>query len=86
VLADESGSVLFTAAASCTTNGLGHVALLHDHDLDLFTDHASLADDGQSGSFAWRANAALPIASIRRADVPVRFGFVASPAQEAART
>jgi hypothetical protein len=60
------------------------VALLHDHDLDLFTDHATLADDGQSGTFVWRADAALPITPVRRADVAAHFSFIASPAREAA--
>ncbi|WP_027794266.1 DUF2946 family protein [Paraburkholderia acidipaludis] len=90
VWVDESGSVLFAEAASGTAgaaSGSGRVALLHDHDLDLFTDHAALADDGQSGNFTWRTDAnALPIAPLRRADVPARFGFIASPAGEAAAT
>jgi hypothetical protein len=81
---DEAGSVLF--AQSGEANGEPpRVALLHDHDLDLFTDHAELADDGQSGTFMWRADAALPLSAIRRTDVPARFGFVASPAQESAQ-
>ncbi|MFP6558047.1 DUF2946 family protein [Paraburkholderia sp. B3] len=85
VWVDESGSVLLVEAACGAASGSGHVALLHDHDLDLFTDHATLADDGQSGHFMWRTDAdALPIMPIRRADVPARFGFIASPAREAA--
>lgn len=72
--ADEGGSVLFA-----DTSTPPHVALLHDHDLDLFAEHATLADDGASGSFAWRADAALPLQSIRREHVATRFGFVASP-------
>jgi hypothetical protein len=88
VWVDEAGSVLFTD----DTTEPARVALLHDHDLDLFTDHATLAEDGSSGTFAWRAGAALPaalpavlpIAPILRADVPVRFGFVASPEKQAA--
>jgi hypothetical protein len=81
---DESGSVLFAEAVSGAESGWGRVALLHDHDLDLFTDHATLADDGQSGTFVWRADAALPITPVRRADVPAHFGFIASPARAAA--
>jgi hypothetical protein len=84
VWVDEAGSVLFAEAVSGTSSGWGHVALLHDHDLDLFTDHATLADDGQSGTFVWRADAALPITPVRRADVAAHFGFIASPAREAA--
>ncbi len=84
VWADESGSVLFAEVASGAANGFGRAALLHDHDLGLFTDHATIVDDGQNGTFTWRADAALPIAPIRRADVPARFGFIASPAHAAA--
>ncbi|WP_028225824.1 DUF2946 family protein [Paraburkholderia ferrariae] len=84
VWVDEAGSVLFAD----DTAEPARVALLHDHDLDLFTDHATLAEDGSSGTFAWRADATLPavlpIAPILRADVPVRFGYVASPEKQAA--
>ncbi|WP_321787206.1 DUF2946 family protein [Paraburkholderia sp. J94] len=82
---DESGSVLFADAG-----GLGHVprvALLHDHDLGLFAEHATLADDGQSGTFHWRTDAPLPLQTLARADVPSRFAFVPSPehAEKAAK-
>lgn len=84
---DEAGSVLFAEAVpdAAAADVTPRVALLHDHDLDLFSDHATLADDGQSGTFAWRADVALPLKPIRRADVPERFGFVASPERAAAR-
>ncbi|WP_322014939.1 DUF2946 family protein [Paraburkholderia sp. J12] len=78
VWVDEAGSVLFADAQP------PRVALLHDHDLDLFTDHAALAEDGSSGTFAWRTDAVLPIAPILRGDVPARFAFVASPEKAAA--
>lgn len=84
VYVDEAGSVLFADAGTEATPA--RVALLHDHDLDCFSDHAALADDGQSGAFHWRADAALPLQAIRRADVAARFAFVASPAREAAAT
>jgi hypothetical protein len=83
VFVDDAGSVLFAGArAGCPDPA--RVALLHDHDLDLFTDHASLDDDAPRGSFAWRAEAALPLEPIRREQVSARFGFVASPAREEA--
>ncbi|MCG5072877.1 DUF2946 family protein [Paraburkholderia tagetis] len=89
VYVDEHGSVLFEQAAPATAEGsadaaanaLARVALLHDHDLDCFTEHATLAEDGESGTFHWRAETALPLQSIARADVPARFAFVQSPEQ-----
>ncbi|WP_321930272.1 DUF2946 family protein [Paraburkholderia guartelaensis] len=73
---DEAGSVIFADASTPP-----RAALLHDHDLDLFTDHATLADDANSGTFHWRAGAALPLQPIKRAEVSARFAFVASPAR-----
>ncbi|WP_321816251.1 MULTISPECIES: DUF2946 family protein [unclassified Paraburkholderia] len=75
VYLDEHGSVLFANAQS-------HVALLHDHDLDAFAEHATLADDGQSGTFHWRAGIDLPLQAIARAEVPARFAFVQSPEEK----
>ncbi|WP_343672336.1 DUF2946 family protein [Paraburkholderia heleia] len=73
---DEAGSVIFVDAGTPP-----RAALLHDHDLDLFSDHATLADDAHSGTFHWRAGAALPLQPVRRADVSTRFAFVSSPAR-----
>jgi hypothetical protein len=92
VYVDEHGSVLIAAAqasggdvdaagAAGAANATARVALLHDHDLDSFTEHATLDEDGQSGTFHWRAGVELPLQSIVRADVPVRFAFVQSPEQ-----
>ena len=72
---DEAGSVIFADDGTPP-----RAALLHDHDLDLFTDHATLADDAHSGTFHWRADAALPLQPIKRAEVPARLAFVTSPA------
>jgi len=83
VYVDDAGSVLFAGAAAGSSDAV-RVALLHDHDLDLFTDHASLDEDGLGGTFAWRAEAALPLEPVCREQVPARFGFVASPAREEA--
>ncbi|WP_179403492.1 DUF2946 family protein [Burkholderia guangdongensis] len=73
---DDAGGVLFSDAASPA-----RVAALHDHDLDLFADHADF--DATPPVLRWRADAALPLATIACADVPAQFGFVASPAERA---
>jgi hypothetical protein len=75
---DDAGGVLFADAATPP-----RIAALHDHDLDLFADHATLDADGAHGAFRWRDGVELPLAPIRRADVAARFGFVASPAAHA---
>lgn len=75
---DEAGSVLFANASAS-------IALLHDHDLDLFADHAALAEDGQGGAFMWRDETTLPLEPVLREQVPARFGFIASPARKEAR-
>ena len=79
VLIDDEGAVLFVDSATPA-----RIALLHDHDLDLFSDFAALTDDGATGWFHWRAGCDLPVATIVRAEVPTRFGFVPSPAAASA--
>lgn len=79
VYVDEQGSVLFADSGDAD---MARVALLHDHDLDGFAEHATLDDDGESGIFHWRAGADLPLQAIARADVPARFGFIQSPEQQ----
>jgi hypothetical protein len=71
---DDEGGMLFADASSPA-----RIAALHDHDLDLFANHATFGD-GDPGVFHWRDDADLLIESIRRGDVAERFGFVASPA------
>ncbi|RDS98309.1 hypothetical protein DWU95_43155, partial [Burkholderia contaminans] len=56
----------------------------HDHDLGLFADHADL--DAAPPVLRWRDGRTLPLGSIAGADVPTRFGYVASPAQQARDT
>lgn len=75
VLVDDEGAVLFADASRP-----GGVAVLHDHDLDLFAQLASFEGDGPGGVFHWRPDQALAIGAVRRSDVPARFRFVASPA------
>jgi hypothetical protein len=78
---DDEGGVLFT-----DTSVPPRIAVLHDHDLDLFTAHADVAEDGRSGQFHWRAGVTLPLVGVVHADVAAQFGFVASPAQAAAQS
>lgn len=75
VLIDDEGAVLFVDDAKAS-----RVALLHDHDLVLFSEFSVLDEDGRGGRFRWRTNRELSIGTILRARVPDRFGFVASPA------
>lgn len=77
-LADDAGAVLFVDQRQPA-----RVAVLHDHDLDLFTQHASFSADGQLQTFAWRAESALPVCAVEAASLPARFGFVQSPAADA---
>jgi hypothetical protein len=81
VLVDDEGGVLFVDESRPN-----RVAVLHDHDLDLFSQLASLEGDGLGGQFHWQPGLAITIEAIRRADVPGRFGFVASPAAMNATT
>jgi hypothetical protein len=78
VFVDEEGGILFADRASPA-----RIAVLHDHDLEIFSNHASLVDDSLSGEFHWNAGSNLPLQAVRRADVAARFGFVASPAARA---
>jgi len=75
---DDAGGVLFSDAAEPP-----RVAALHDHDLDLFADHATLDDGGTGGCFHWRPGVDLALAEIRRDAVAAHFAFVASPAEKA---
>jgi hypothetical protein len=72
---DDAGGILFSDDATPA-----RVAALHDHDIGLFADHASLDEAGHGGVFHWRDGADLPLVAVRCDDVAMRFGFVASPA------
>ncbi|AFT87031.1 DUF2946 family protein [Paraburkholderia phenoliruptrix] len=81
VYADDEGGILFAGASGpLHTSAPLRIAVLHDHDLDVFADHTTLADDPVSGNFHWNGGASLPLQSIRREEVASRFGFVQSPA------
>ena len=77
---DERGAVLFADASLPA-----RIAVLHDHDLELFSELATLDEDGAGGMFHWRGDVALPLQPVRRDEVPAQFGFVASPAAREAR-
>ena len=72
---DEEGGILFADSSAPP-----RVAVLHDHDLAVFSDHAELAHDAMSGEFHWNNGVVLPLHAVRRSDVAARFGFVPSPA------
>jgi hypothetical protein len=75
VLLDDHGGILFADNGSPP-----RVAVLHDHDLEVFSDHATLADDTLSGEFRWNDQAVFRLEAVKAGDVAARFGFVASPA------
>jgi hypothetical protein len=75
VFADEEGAILFADGSTPA-----RIAVLHDHDLDVFAHHASLDDDSSSGEFHWNNGVDFPLQPVRRAEVAARFGFVPSPA------
>jgi hypothetical protein len=76
---DDEGSVLFSDSAAPA-----QVAALHDHDMELFADHASLDENARGGVFHWRDGIDLTMQPVERAQVETRFRFVASPASRAA--
>ncbi|MFM0723440.1 DUF2946 family protein [Paraburkholderia strydomiana] len=78
---DEEGGILFADSADGADNSAHpRVAVLHDHDLEIFSNHATLADDSMSGEFHWNNETVLPLQAIRRGEVATRFGFEPSPA------
>ena len=76
---DDEGGVLFT-----DTSTPPRIAVLHDHDLDLFSEHAEVTEDGSAGRLRWRDGVTLPLQPVAHARVAEQFGFVSSPAQAAA--
>jgi hypothetical protein len=76
VFVDEDGGILFADRSQPA-----RIAVLHDHDLEIFCDHATLDDESSlSGTFHWNAKVTLPLQGVQRDQVAARFGFVASPA------
>ena len=80
---DDEGGVLFSGSPDVRDGAhTSRIAALHDHDLDLFSTHADLDDNG--GVFHFAAGLDLALGHIERDDVPRKFGFVTSPAAKAA--
>lgn len=86
---DEKGHVLLTADFSYmkevnpnefVRQHQHNVALLHDHDLELFSELAAIEQNGcnLTGSFHWNQQD-IPIHSIFSRDVAPAFGFIAQP-------
>ncbi|MDR6491872.1 DUF2946 family protein [Paraburkholderia sp. 22099] len=75
VFVDDEGGIVFVDGSAPPK-----VAVLHDHDLEIFADHATLTDDSTGGELRWNNGLVLPLQPVRRAEVAARFGFVASPA------
>ena len=94
-LSDESGNIYITGLvkntvdesvdAENTSNDFiqiecPSIALLHDHDLDLFADLAKLREEACSfgGSWSWHGET-LPLDPIHSDELSERFGFVKKP-------
>lgn len=73
-LSDHADSNAFTQTESLS------VALLHDHDLDLFSDQSKVEEDACSfrGSWQWDSKS-LPIEPIHSSELAERFHFIQAP-------
>jgi len=73
-LSDQIDSTVFTQTESLS------IALLHDHDLDLFSDQSQVEEDACSfrGSWQWDGKD-LPIEPIHSAELAGRFHFIKAP-------
>ena len=73
-LSDRIDSTVFTQTESLS------IALLHDHDLDLFSDQSQVKEDACSfrGSWQWDGKD-LPIEPIYSAELAGRFHFIKAP-------
>ena len=73
-LSDQMDSAVFTKTESLS------VALLHDHDLDLFSDQSKVLEDACSFRGSWQWNGKdLPIEPIYSTELSERFHFVKVP-------
>ncbi|MBU3623752.1 DUF2946 family protein [Polynucleobacter sp. AP-Latsch-80-C2] len=92
-LSDENGNIYIVGNISQTIyedNDRGKfsiqesesIALLHDHDLDLFSELAALREEACSfgGSWNWHGTQ-LPLDPIHSLELAKRFGYIAKPAQ-----
>ena len=73
-LPDQIDGTVFTQTESLS------IALLHDHDLDLFSDQSQVEEDACSfrGSWQWDGKD-LPIEPIHSAELAGRFHFIKAP-------
>ena len=73
-LSDQVDGAVFTKTASLS------VALLHDHDLDLFSDQSKVMEDACSfrGSWQWDGKD-LPLEPIHSIELSERFRFIKVP-------
>ena len=73
-LSDQIDSTVFSQIESLS------VALLHDHDLDLFSDQSKVMEDACSfrGSWQWDGKE-LPIEPIHSLELSERFRFIKAP-------
>jgi len=90
-LSDESGNIYITGLLSVATHDakqIAHltnhahivVALLHDHDLDLFANLAQVHEDACSYKGSWQWNQqTLPIDPIHSHELETRFRFTKDP-------
>jgi hypothetical protein len=96
-LSDESGNIYITGLVKNAVDESAHtrnasndfiemecfsIALLHDHDLDLFSDLAKLHEEACSfgGSWNWHGET-LPLDPIHSDELSERFGFVKNPSE-----
>lgn len=90
-LSDEKGNIYITGFITqsisdqtdqtiFTKTELSSVALLHDHDLDLFSEQSTVQEDACSfrGSWIWNGRD-LPIEPIHSIELSERFHFVKAP-------
>lgn len=90
-LSDEKGNIYITGFITqsisdqtdqtiFTKTELSSVALLHDHDLDLFSEQSTVQEDACSfrGSWIWNGRD-LPIEPIHSIELSKRFHFVKAP-------
>jgi len=90
-LSDEKGNIYITGllaqsysensdASNFTQTESLSVALLHDHDLDLFSDQSKVQEDACSFKGVWRWDGKdLPIEPIYSAELSQRFDFIKVP-------
>ena len=90
-LSDEKGNIYITGKIAqslsdqidgtvFTKTEFLSVALLHDHDLDLFSDQSKVMEDACSFRGSWQWNGKdLPIEPIHSIELSERFNFIKAP-------